>query len=292
MQHHFLPVDQLFLPPKETQLPRPQLIAPVEQLPPLRLIWLDEAASTHTLLKSDEYADAHPYTMVIARRQTAGRGQRGSSWESEDYKNLTFSMPAAPGWIAPALQFSVSEAVSMAVVALMQDYGIKAMVKWPNDIYVGDKKICGILIDHSLMGGEITRSILSAGINVNQLLFRSDAPNPVSMLQLMPAGTPEFDLEALAIRMQHYIYYYLESTRSASGRKALHALFMQRLYRNDGGYYPYFDNRTGEEIDARIADVAPDGTLTLTVRYSGNAEEENRSYAFKEVTFLPKIENF
>ena len=171
------------------------MIAPVEQLPPMRIIWLDHTPSTHQLLKLDpEYARLDPYTMVVARRQTAGRGQRGNSWESEDYKNLTFSMAVYPGWLPPAAQFSLSESVALAVVALLAQHGIKATVKWPNDIYVGNDKICGILIDHSLTGNTISRTVVSAGINVNQLRFLSDAPNPVSMLALMPEGLPEFDI--------------------------------------------------------------------------------------------------
>ena len=282
MQHHFIPFDQLFLPPKQTLVPRPQMIAPVEQLPPDRLIWLDEVPSTHNLLKTPEYSRLAPYTMIVARRQPAGRGQRGNSWESEDYKNLTFSMSLNPAWLHPASQFSISEAVAMAVVALLDEYGIEARVKWPNDIYAGDRKICGILIDHSLQGEEITHTVASAGINVNQLRFISDAPNPVSMLSLMPEGTPEFDLEPMAIRVQHLIRHLVEMTRSASGRADLHAAFMRRLYRNDGQPHPYTDNLTGERIDGIIADVAPTGHLTLMLPATG----ERRVYAFKEVSFI------
>lgn len=281
MQHHFIPFDQLFLPPKQTLVPRPQMIAPVEQLPPQRIIWMDEVPSTHNLLKTPEYAHLAPYTMLVARRQPAGRGQRGNSWESEDYKNLTFSMSANPSWLHPAAQFSISEAVALAVVALLQEYGIEAMVKWPNDIYVDNSKICGILIDHSLQGSEITHTVISAGLNVNQLQFLSDAPNPISMLGLMPKGTPQFDIEFMARRIQQLIYHLVEMTRTATGRESLHQAFMARLYRNDGKPYPYLDNRTGERIEATITDVGPTGLLTLTL-----PDNETRIYAFKEISFL------
>ncbi|MDE6010903.1 MAG: biotin--[acetyl-CoA-carboxylase] ligase [Muribaculaceae bacterium] len=281
MHHQFIPFDQLFLPPKETIVPRPQRIAPVEQLPPRRIIWFDETPSTHNLLKTSEYALLDPYTMVVARRQTAGRGQRGNSWESEDYRNLTFSMAATPGWLHPSAQFAISEATALAVVALLYEYGIEASVKWPNDIYVADRKICGILIDHSLQGMEIRHTVISAGLNVNQLRFVSDAPNPVSMLQLMPGDTPEFELEPIARRLQHLISYLVEMTRTAVGRARLHASFMQRLYRGDGGLYPFLDNRTGQHIQAAIADIAPGGLLTLRL-----PDNSTRTYAFKEVTFL------
>lgn len=260
------------------------MIAPVEQLPPQRIIWLDETPSTHNLLKTPEYLNLDPYTMVVARRQTAGRGQRGNSWESEDYRNLTFSMSARPGWLHPASQFSISEAVALAVVALLQENGIEASVKWPNDIYVADRKICGILIDHSLQGAEITHSVISAGINVNQLRFVSDAPNPVSMLQLMPEGTPDFEIEPMARRIQHLIYHLVEMTRTATGRNAIHEAFMSRLYRNDGLPYPYLDNRTGERVEGIIRDVSPTGMLTLEIV---SPSSSSRTYAFKEISFLP-----
>lgn len=260
------------------------MIAPVEQLPPQRIIWLDEVPSTHQLLKLDpEYQTLDPYTMLVARRQTAGRGQRGNSWESQDYRNLTFSMSANPGWLHPSSQFSISEAVALAVIALLQENGVEASVKWPNDIYVGDRKICGILIDHSLQGAEITRSVISAGINVNQLKFLSDAPNPVSMLQLLPDGTPDFEIEPLARRIQHLIFHLVEMTRSAVGRSNLHDAFMARLYRNDAQPHPYIDIRAGEHIEGIIRDVSPTGLLTLELT---SPRPEMRTYAFKEISFI------
>ena len=260
------------------------MIAPVEQLPPMRIIWLDRTPSTHQLLKLDpEYARLDPYTMVVARRQTAGRGQRGNSWESEDYKNLTFSMAVYPGWLQPAAQFSLSEGMALAVVALLAQHGIKATVKWPNDIYVGNDKICGILIDHSLTGNTISRTVVSAGINVNQLRFLSDAPNPVSMLGLMPEGTPEFEIEPLAVQIQHYIRTAIETTRTAVGRQQLHTAFMENLYRNDGMPHRYFDNVTDEPIEAIIREIGPTGLLTLELT---EPQPCTRTYAFKEITFI------
>lgn len=288
MEHHFIPFDQLFLKPEDPLVPATEHIAPVEQLPPPRIIWLDEAESTHTLLKeTEEYSDIPPYTMVAARRQTRGRGQRGNSWESEDYRNLTFSMAAAPDWLHPAQQFALSEAMALAIVGLLREYGIKTTVKWPNDIYAGHRKICGILIDHSICGGLIARSILSAGLNVNQLHFRSDAPNPVSMLSLLPDGTPEIEIEPLAQRLQQYIIRLTALTRNALGRLRLHDTFMQHLYLNDGAPHPFYDHLASERIMARITDVDPDGTLTLLPEPTDDTPGETpRRYLFKEVSFI------
>lgn len=248
---------------------------------PLRgLICLDQAESTHMLLKSQEYADLEPYTMVMARRQTKGRGQRGNSWESEDGKNLTFSMKARPDWLHPSRQFAISEATSIAIVTLLKEYGIAASVKWPNDIYVGHRKICGILIDHSLQGMEITGSVISAGLNVNQIRFLSDAPNPVSMLQLLPPGSPEIPIEKIARRAGELICGMLEETVQPENRMLLHRTFMAYLYRNDGRPHLWHDNRTDTDIIASIEDVATDGTLLLHL-----SNGERRRYLFKEVTY-------
>lgn len=292
-------LSQLFLPPKQTIVPLPGRLTMVHQLPPPRLIWLDQTPSTHTLFKEDpEYIALPPYTMVAARRQTAGRGQRGNSWESEDFKNLTFSMNAATADVPPAAQFAVSEATALAVTALLQGYGINASVKWPNDIYVGDRKICGILIDHSLTGNKITRTIISAGLNINQTRFLSDAPNPISMLQAagcidsnpQSSHTPlspilnhlhEYDLDEIAMRLNLLIREFVALAATADGRATLHNSFMQHLYRGDGEYYPFRDNLRHEDIRAAITDISPTGILTLRL-----PDSSTRSYAFKEISFI------
>ena len=248
---------------------------------PSELLWLDEADSTHMLLKSPAYAHFPELTMLLARRQTAGRGQRGNSWESEPLKNLTFSMAAIPQGVTPAEQFVISEGVALAITDVLADYGIEASVKWPNDIYVADRKICGILIDHSLQGSSITRSIISAGINVNQTRFLSDAPNPVSMAMLTGC---DHQPDPLAIRLRGSILQALETMRTPAGRHAIHTRFLSSLYRHDGAPHKFFDHRRQETIEAIITDVAPTGILTLQPLPAAGCAP--RSYAFKEVSFI------
>lgn len=274
------------LPPKQTLVPLPGRMTLLHQLPKPRIIWLDEVPSTHNYLKAllaerrTAAEELTPYTMIAARRQTAGRGQRGNHWESEDFKNLTFSMVAYPERLSPAMQFSISEAVALSVAALLKQYGIMAKVKWPNDIYVGDRKICGILIDHALTGSRIDYSVISAGLNINQQDFRSDAPNPVSMWQV--AGR-EFDIAEIAERLRQIIYELVEAAGDAEGRAALHKAFMENLYRGDGEEYEFFDVGRNERIRARIADVSPQGLLTLELV---STTPQLRTYAFKEVQFI------
>lgn len=257
-------------------------------------IALDEVTSTNTWL-AQHAAELPDLTMVTATRQTAGRGQRGNSWESEPGANFTFSLLIRPECVPARSQFSISEATALAVTDLLAAYGVTATVKWPNDIYVGDRKICGILIEHAVMGTSIMHSIIGAGLNVNQTRFLSDAPNPVSLRQLAVAsafaspsssssasGFPlVYDLETLRTQLGTMLEERLAAVSTQTGRDSTHAVFLQRLYRGDGRFYPYRDRATGLTFEAAIADIEPMGFLHLRL-----PDGTDRSYAFKEVEYL------
>jgi BirA family biotin operon repressor/biotin-[acetyl-CoA-carboxylase] ligase len=119
--------------------------------------------------------------VVITDRQTRGRGQRGNSWESEAGKNLTFSVALHPHQLDAKDHFLMSMTVSLALSDYLQaklDTGT-TKIKWPNDILVNGKKICGILIENSIAGNRIQYSVVGIGLNVNQAYFA--APNATSM---------------------------------------------------------------------------------------------------------------
>lgn len=238
---------------------------------------LKEVDSTNSYLMREASSLDAPL-MVIARSQTAGRGQRGNSWESEPGKNLTFSVLYRPESFPAVSQFSISEATAFAVVDFLALHGIEAKVKWANDIYVGDKKICGILIQHSLMGPKIGHSVLGIGINVNQTEFLSDAPNPISMKQITGKT---YDLDELANQIAACIESRLEKIYSEADRDALHVEFKENLWRGDGKLYPFTDTATGERFEASISDIDPHGPMTLRL-----SDASIRTYSFKEVAFL------
>ena len=154
----------------------------------MNFLLLEQVDSTNSYV-SVHAGELDDMTMVIADTQTAGRGQRGNSWESEPGRNLTFTLLHRPEGIAPREQFAISEATALAIADFLEETGIRAKVKWPNDIYADDGKIAGILIELSLTGSAITDSRIGVGLNVNQREFRSDAPNPVSMANLLGADT-------------------------------------------------------------------------------------------------------
>lgn len=243
------------------------------------IIWLDEVDSTNNYIKARK-GEIPPFALVAARSQTAGRGQRGNSWESEPGRNFIFSFRFSPEGIDPSEQFVISEAAALVMAALLRDYGIEAKIKWPNDIYVGNRKICGILIENSLMGRSIVDAVVGIGLNVNQDLFRSDAPNPVSMRQLTGR---EYDLDEIGERISQKIEeYFGKLLKGDKGSlEGIRKEYHEGLYRNDGGYYRYRDMVSGEEFEARIDGVEADGLMRLVLR--GGAM---RRYEFKQVRFL------
>lgn len=125
-------------------------------------------------------------TLIIAQEQTSGRGLEKNIWESEPCKNLTFSLIKYPVFLRPEQQFYLNIVTSLALFDLVSSFLPKkrVFIKWPNDIYVDHKKISGILINNQISGSTLQSSIIGVGININQMKFISDAPNPVSLMQL------------------------------------------------------------------------------------------------------------
>ncbi|MDE6638026.1 MAG: biotin--[acetyl-CoA-carboxylase] ligase [Muribaculaceae bacterium] len=242
----------------------------------MRFIHLEEVDSTNAYIMRN-VRDLEAPVMVTAYRQTAGQGQRGNSWEAEPGKNLTFSVFYRPAGLPPMAQFSMSEAVALAVVDFLANHGIEAKVKWPNDIYVDDRKICGILIRHSVMGDAVTYSVIGVGIDVNQTLFLSDAPNPVSMKQITGKT---YDLSVLKKEIADIIEHRLESINDPEQRVMLHDEFMKNLWRGDGQEYAFVDTATVENFMASIESIALHGPISLRL-----ADGTVRTYAFKEVSF-------
>lgn len=243
----------------------------------MKIVVIPEVDSTNSWLARNAASIAET-TLVAAHEQTAGRGQRGNTWEAEPGANLTFSVLWRPTDFAPARQFAISEAFALAIADTLADlYGIEARVKWPNDIYVGDRKLCGILIEHAVIGRRIERTIAGAGININQTVFRSPAPNPVSVAQITGREHSLSEaLEAVAAAIDRR-FAVLEA--EGPGER-LHTEFMSRMWRADGHPHP-FREPDGEPFSAVIEGVESDGMLRLR-----DTAGRLRRYAFKQVEFL------
>lgn len=241
-------------------------------------IKLSSIRSTNTYL-AEIASDSKHGIVVSTIEQTAGRGQRGNSWEAEPGKNLTFSIILRPEIIDARHQFAISEIVSIAITSTLQKLinGKRVAIKWPNDIYVDDMKICGILIENSLMGYSINYSIAGIGINVNQQKFLSDAPNPISLYNLIGKET---ELDSLLDNICCEILQLMEKYNNTDLLPELHDSYIKLLWRNEG-YFPYQDTATLETFNARIVDVAPTGLLSLQ-----DDRNTTRTYAFKEVSAI------
>lgn len=237
-------------------------------------LFIEETSSTNTWLSEHENNLQTPF-LVWCHTQLAGRGQRGNSWESEPGKNFTGSLLWNPDDFPASSQFLISEAVALAIVETLADFNIEAKVKWPNDIYVGDKKICGILFENAVTGRYITRSIAGIGLNVNQEVFRSDAPNPVSMKMITGK---EYNLDEV---VKHIATHLNTNISLLNPLFSFHKKFLGKLWRNDSRFYPFYDKKEERHIAARIMDIASDGVLSLCL-----SDGSIRRYAFKEVEFI------
>ena len=204
---------------------------------------------------------------MVAEYQTAGKGCGINSWESERGKNLTFSLLIHPENILANRQFQISMAISLAVCDALGQYIGDLSIKWPNDIYWRNGKLGGILIENSLKGNAIKDSIIGVGLNINQHVFRSDAPNPVSLLQI---SGQEADREKLLDDILRKFGDYLDAD--------IKARYLSMIYRKRG-FHPYADKEGA--FMAEFEDVEDDGHLIL--------RDDNgvmRRYAFKEVQFI------
>lgn len=233
--------------------------------------FIAETTSTNDAVKTIN----KPNLIVAATKQTSGRGQKGNVWESEEGKNLTFSTFITPEFLNLSEQFYISKIVSNSLVITLKRFGMPAKVKWPNDIYVEDKKICGILIENNVTAsGKILCSTIGVGLNVNQTEFMSDAPNPVSMKQLKDT---DFELnEVLTIFSKVLELQY--KTLEAGYMREIDTFYENNLYRFN--QWALFKEKC-EEFKGKIVKIQPTGEL-IVEKESG----ENFSYIFKEIEYV------
>lgn len=230
-----------------------------------KIVHIDETDSTNRWMKEN----GEDEMVVVADYQTAGKGCGQNSWESERGKNLLMSVLVHPKRVSARTQFIITQMVSVALCNTLEPLIDKPVeIKWPNDIYVGDKKICGVLIENRLEGRRIRDCVIGIGLNVNQTEFLSDAPNPVSIKQLTGHDTDRDELLAS----------FLNKLQHAADNKRIHLDYMRRLYRQNG-LHPFMAN--GNRFMATIVGVNDEGRLMLQ-----DEQGVPRLFAFKEVTFI------
>lgn len=213
--------------------------------------------------------------IVWAERQTAGRGQRGHTWTSPEGENLTFTLVLEPRFLPVGEQFLLSEAIALALTDTFADFGIETRIKWTNDIYAGDRKLVGMLIEHNYSGRTLARSIAGIGINVNQTVFDPTLPNPVSMAA---AAGRTFDRRQVLDTFHAHALTRCEQLERGC-RAALQRDYRERMYAL--GELRPFRLPDGTLFEAAIEGVRPSGELLLR-RADGSLGE----YLFREVEFV------
>jgi BirA family biotin operon repressor/biotin-[acetyl-CoA-carboxylase] ligase len=241
------------------------------------LLAFDELESTNTygteLLSKTKPTEG---TVISTFRQTAGRGQIGSRWESEPDRNLSFSILLYPTFLAPREQFLLSMTIALAVRTFIARYTEKMVtVKWPNDIYVGNRKICGILIQNATSTQSLQSSVVGIGVNVNQTQFSENAPNATSLA--LETGR-EFSLfELLQDLCQRVEQRYLQ-LKNAAGRAFLYEQYQSHLYRyNEPASFQRQDGSTFSGIITGVSDI---GKLLVRTKHVVEA------FDIKEIRFL------
>ena len=203
-----------------------------EKLEKVRIIWLDSAKSTNSELRM-RLGELDNLSVIAAVEQTAGRGQGSHTWYSSPRTNLTFSIlyrfpEDGQGLLKVADMLLVTQITTLGIRDYLLSKGITARIKWPNDIWVGDSKICGILIENILDGDRIEASIVGIGLDVNEETWPEELPNPVSMKQLTGV---HYELVSELEELCESISKRYFQSMDEEGRKSLEKEFTEHMFR-------------------------------------------------------------
>jgi len=238
----------------------------------MKILWLDSIDSTNSeaLRRLPELESG---TVLAAREQTAGRGQRGNTWFTQPVCNLTFSIVLKELSLPAADAVRLNFCASVAVAQFLESNGVKAQVKWPNDIYVGGRKICGMLIENTLgPGGLLMASVIGIGINVNQVEF----PQLANATSLALCTGKSYALEPALSAFLDIFAGWITRLDSLE----LFTAYSSRLFRK-GIPARYHDLLSEQEYQGVIEGVEPDGRLHIR-----NLDGGDYYYRFKEVGYI------
>jgi len=228
----------------------------------MKTLKFDQLNSTNnyakTLIKEGK---AEKWQVIYAAEQTAGRGQATNSWESEAGKNLTFSLIIEPEYIEAKNQFLISQAVSVGIVNYLKFLinNEPIHIKWPNDIYVGMKKIAGILIENTIRNNKILYSVVGVGLNVNQTQFSKNAGNPTSLSLVNKA---QYDIDTELDELTTYVANALDYLQFDDGEDCRIRYLDHLLFFNEEHEYIV----RGEKVFGKIIGVTGFGFLQVQTK--------------------------
>ena len=240
-----------------------------------KLIRLSSVGSTNTYLKELISCNVNEIegVVVIADNQTDGVGQRGSNWEVESGKNLTFSVLLKPN-LAVENQFYLSKIVALALIAFLSKLNITAKIKWPNDIFIDDEKVGGILIENTVREGKVVNTIVGIGLNINQDKFNANLLNPTSLK--LKTGE-NYLLKDLLEQLLNYLDSFYMNFKTNKNNASITEQYLKNLYRiNQVASFEINGNR----INATIIGVSNNGMLQLKIK------NDVQLFDLKEVKFL------
>jgi len=212
--------------------------------------------------------------VIWTRDQTRGKGNGTNHWESEKGKNLTFSLVVKPQFLKPAEQFVLTQLISIVLYETLSDIlsPERLFIKWPNDLYYDKKKIAGVLIQNYVKGQQINFAVIGVGLNVNQKIFHSDAPNPASIIHFTGK---EIEIRPLLDEILKKFENHYDALYDAEKRMELREKYLEHLYlRNQ---WTDFSDESGT-FSGKITGINDYGQLHIEDR-DGN----QKTYGFKEI---------
>lgn len=241
-----------------------------------KIIELESVDSTNNYLsKYINKTNVLNGSVILAHNQTKGRGQRGNSWESEDGKNLTFSIYLKTNFISVANNFLLSMAVCNSLHELVSNYCENTQIKWPNDLLVSEKKIAGILIENTLKGSSLNYSIIGIGLNVNQKKYTYNKNATSLYLE------SQNQLNKSVVLNKYFKYLELNIRKLELNRtEDIKAYYYANLigYKTELDYLIVKENR---QVKGEIIEVKNNGFLVMKID-----QNEVREFEMKEVKLL------
>lgn len=211
--------------------------------------------------------------VIYTNNQTNGRGYGKNKWESEPGKNLTVSYVIFPEFQHPENQFQISKMISLAIIDFCNLFIDDVKIKWPNDIYCGNKKVAGILIENAIQGGKILHSVNGTGININQMIFVKKAPNPVSLKQITGIDYKLDECFKILTTFVQTRYLELMNKPEKTDDDYLRSLYKYKIfspYKYSEGYF-----------NGKITGIDPYGKLIIETERG-----ESKLFGIKELEFI------
>lgn len=245
------------------------------------ITWFDSIDSTNSEARRQLPVNAK-MSVYAAKFQTAGRGQRGNKWSSAAGQNLTFSVllnfahPQMPD-LAVRDQFLLSIVASLSVSDLLRKLNIRNSIKWPNDIYIGRRKVCGMLIENIVGNAGLEHSIIGIGLNLNQTEFPPELVNPTSVLVSSGLKTvPEDVLDDFLDIFSGYMSYLSD----IEGTNEIRNKYVSRLF-GLGVSREYHDCLRNIDFTGTIKGISEEGLLLMEM-----PDKTVTNYSFKEVSYI------